>query len=74
MTIPASVTTIGDYAFQGCTYLKTITCNASEPPELQSSIVNGSKAFDGLASDYEIRVPSQYLFKYRMSAWGRYNL
>ena len=74
VTIPASVKIIGDYAFYGCTYLKTITCNASEPPELQSSIVNNSKAFDDLASNYEIRVPSRSFVKYLNSPWGKYRI
>lgn len=50
VSIPNSVTEIGDYALNGCTYLRTITCLAPTPPTVYSNTF----------SNYDVRliVPS----------------
>ncbi|MBO7137000.1 MAG: BspA family leucine-rich repeat surface protein [Bacteroidaceae bacterium] len=42
VTIPATVTSIGNNAFYGCTSLATVTCNATTPPSLDKGAFNSS--------------------------------
>ena len=37
VALPATITKIGNYAFYGCSALKTIICRAVEPPTLGSN-------------------------------------
>ena len=41
ITIPNSVTEINDYAFSDCSNLKTIICEATEPPTLGQGVFLG---------------------------------
>ena len=50
MTIPGSVTTIGDYAFQGCSSLASVTI-----PDSVTEI--GESAFEGCSSLASVTIP-----------------
>ena len=66
VTIPDSVTSIGESAFDGCYSLTSIVCNAPTPPTL------GSYAFDG-TNDCPIYVPSASVNAYKeASGWSDY--
>ena len=60
ITIPAGVTSIGDYAFNGIKELR-MYCNGATPPSV------GSTPFDYYWT--EIYVPASSLENYR-TAWG----
>ena len=59
ITIPASVETIDDYAFQYCDDLASVTVYASDPPSLGSSVFNSCNqldyiyVFSDLVDDYQ---------------------
>lgn len=59
LTIPSGVITIQDWAFDVCTYLKTVTFECSTPPEF------GSMIFDEDTSLENIYVPKSSLDAYR---------
>ena len=42
LNLPASVKTIGNYAFNSCKSLNQITCNATTPPTIQATTINTS--------------------------------
>jgi len=53
-----SVTSIGDYAFAGCTAVSSLTCNALVPPTC------GTNSFDGVPASALLKVPetSEYVY------------
>lgn len=52
VVIEASVTSIGNYAFAGCSSITSITFNESTPPEF------GESVFDGVGETITVRVPA----------------
>lgn len=64
VTIPETVTTIGDNAFNGCTGLQTITVMSPAPPAI------GTDAFAN-SGDCPISVPEDVVDQY-VSAWDEY--
>ena len=61
LVIPDGVTSIGDYAFQYCSFLTSITCEATTPPTLGSSALPYN-----LSAVY---IPNNTLSAYQQ-AWG----
>lgn len=69
ITIPEKVTFIGNGAFYGCSALKSITCNASRPPE-----IGGSQTFH-MADEITVYVPYYAVLDYQSSPyWGECNI
>ena len=67
VTIPASVTYIGYYAFQDCTKLAKIYCKGTTPPE------GGTYMFFNHASSRKIYVPSESVDAYKSAEfWSDY--
>ena len=63
--IPEGVTSIGNYAFFGCSSLTNFTCMASVPPTL------GSNAFRGMYGT--IHVPASSVEAYKAAeGWKEY--
>ena len=68
ITIPGSVTTIGDSAFRDCSNLTSVTCEPTTPPSL------GIGAFRGTSSSLEIYVECDSVVAYRTaSGWDNYS-
>ena len=66
VTLPSTLTNIGDKSFRGCSALKTVTCNATNPPTL------GTDAFDGVTLEH-IFVPSSAVNDYKAApGWSDY--
>jgi len=63
--IPSTVTSIGDYAFNGCARLVSVVCLATTPPTL------GTESFGNNASAFKIYVPSASVNTYK-TAWSDY--
>ena len=58
--LPSTLQTIGAYAFANCYYLSNITCDAVEPPTVQSN------TFNGVAKDnFVLEVPEQSIVRYQ---------
>jgi hypothetical protein len=55
--IPATVTSIGDYAFYGCTYLNSLTL--LNPSLITLTALSGTNAFNGTSTTpaFAIHVP-----------------
>jgi hypothetical protein len=69
IVLPKSVTRIGSYAFMGCSGLKSLTCEAIQPPALSSV------AFEELPKTLKIYVPKQSLERYKKaSGWKRFQI
>ena len=67
VTIPNSVTSIGQQAFAYCSTLTSVTVEATTPPTL------GSDAFSNNASGRKIYVPSESVSSYQAaSGWSTY--
>ena len=66
MTIPSSVASIGDFAFEFCSHLKSVTLESGTPPELPTS----SEAFDDEATGFVIHVPSAAAISTYQAATG----
>ena len=67
ITIPASVTYLGDSAFKGCTSLSSVYFKSPTPPSWTSASV-----FDNNATGRKIYVPIGARDAYLNSADGRY--
>jgi uncharacterized repeat protein (TIGR02543 family) len=68
VTIPVSVTAIGDFSFYYCSALATVYENASEPPTL-----GGDSVFDSDASGRTIYVPDESVTDYwEAENWSDY--
>lgn len=65
ITIPSSVTNIGDYVFGYCSSLVSVTVLATNPPEL------GEDVFANTSEDLKIYVPSGSLQLYK-DEWSEY--
>ena len=66
-TIPDSVTSIGDYAFYGCSSLVEVYCKSTTPPSA------GDYMFTGNASGRKIYVPKESVDAYKNAEyWGIY--
>ena len=66
--LPASVTSIGNYAFNGCSSLTSITIRATTPPTLDSSYAN---TFPTTSQNYTIYVPASVVNTYKTtSKWS----
>jgi len=63
ITIPASVTTIGDYAFSGCSGLTSVVSKIKEPFNLRAV------AFEGISSDCVLTVPKGKISAYNAAGW-----
>ncbi len=66
LTIPNSVTTIGDGAFYGCSGLTSIKCLASIPPSI------GDNSFQNISDTCLLTVPCGSLEAYTTSDWNTY--
>lgn len=66
ITIPSTVSVIGNGAFNGCKGLNAITCNAKIPP------ICGSGVFNGVPKDnFTVEVPEEAVAKYQTeSGWS----
>ncbi len=73
ITIPASVISIGDYAFYYCENLKSVHCKAATPPLLGDSVFDN---FDGNTEKpigCKIYVPAESVEAYKSAKnWDRY--
>jgi hypothetical protein len=75
ITIPNSVTSIGDFAFSGCTGLTSVTVLATTPPTLGNNVFNVSwpNSHLPLPNLTEIRVPASSVDAYKAAAnWSDY--
>ncbi len=66
LNLPESLQTIQSNAFSSCYYISNITCNAVEPPTIQSG------CFNGVAKDnFNVEVPAQSVKRYQAeSGWS----
>ncbi len=62
VTIPNSVTSIGSSAFEYCSSLTFLTCEATNPPELEN---NGVGVFYGVDKSIPLYVPAQSIDLYK---------
>lgn len=68
VVLPATINDIDYMAFSGCSALQSIYCAATTPPELSSG------AFDDIASDAVIYVPTTSLSQYQSATvWSTYS-
>ena len=69
VTIPSSVTSIGDYAFSGCKNLTSVYCYATSVPEL---VDYGNNQFNEVSNYIPLYVPEKSVEAYKNSfAWSR---
>ena len=67
ITIPDTVTEVGDNAFYGCYQLASITCLAATPPAL------GTYAFTSETAGFTIKVPAASVAAYKAATnWSSY--
>lgn len=67
VTIPDTVTEIGDWAFNYCDQLASITCLAATPPAL------GTDAFSSDTAGFTIKVPASSVAAYKAATnWSSY--
>ena len=68
VTIPNSVTNIGDYAFSDCSELLDVYCYAENVPSIQSNAFNGS-----YPQDATLHVPDASIDSYKATApWSSF--
>lgn len=69
LTLPATLTTAASDAFEGCTSINSITCNALTPPP----IVFEGVVYTTIAENGQITVPEEALETYKADEnWGRF--
>ena len=68
ITIPNSVTSLGDYCFEDCSGLTNIKMKTSTPP------TTGSGAFSGCSSLTTVYVPKGAKEAYNVEPWNRYEI
>lgn len=69
--LPASVTSIGNYAFYGCSSLTSITIRSTTPPTLDSSY---TYTFPSTSQSYTIYVPAESVNTYKTnSKWSTWS-
>ena len=66
VTIPNSIDSIGNYAFNNCSNLRNIISLANIPPSL------GSYCFSNIPNDATVEVPCSGLQSYMSSSWSNY--
>ncbi|WP_407405851.1 leucine-rich repeat protein [Sodaliphilus sp.] len=64
LELPASVKTIGNYAFNSCKNLYQITCNATTPPTIQATTINTSY-------DKTLKVPDESVDAYKAANYWK---
>ena len=64
LELPASVKTIGNYAFNSCKNLYQITCNATTPPTIQATTINTSY-------DKTLKVPDESVNAYKAANYWK---
>ena len=73
VTIPQSVTSIGEYAFYYCESLKSVYCKRSTPPELGTSAFDNSDNGTDKPIGCKIYVPTSSVDLYKAAEnWKRY--
>jgi hypothetical protein len=73
ITIPSTVTEIGDRAFEDCTGLKTVYCNAVTPPSWWIPGTGTPDPFSGCTGLTAIYVPNEAVNAYKSAAgWSTY--
>lgn len=63
ITLPATLTTMGDQQFSGMTILKSVTCNATTPP----SIINDITTTYTIPANCVLKVPAAALEAYKVA-------
>ena len=59
MHLPSTLTSIGNYAFQSCDALRTITCDAVSAPALGTDAFKGLASWDAIGLNCQVIVPSE---------------
>lgn len=73
ITIPSTVTEMGDRAFEDCTGLKTVYCNAVTPPSWWIPGTGTPDPFEGCTGLTAIYVPKEAVNAYKSAAgWSTY--
>ena len=67
VTLPNSVTSIGDYAFSGCSSIADIYCYATTPP-----VCYDNDTFYGISKLCNIHVPAGTIPNYQVATGWRY--
>ena len=57
VSLPTTLTTIGDYAFNSCDALATITSYATTAPALGTDALKGKASWDAIAANCVLKVP-----------------
>lgn len=79
VTLPKSLTTIGDYAFTSCDALETITSYATTAPTLGADALKGKADWDVIAKNCVLKVPDGCVANYaaytfdNTKAWSYYD-
>jgi uncharacterized repeat protein (TIGR02543 family) len=67
ITLPEVLISMENFVFAGCTYLTLVTCLATTPPDL------GTSVFAGTASTLQIKVPASSVDDYKTATnWSSY--
>ena len=68
VTIPASVTSIGESAFGDCSSLSSVTSLAETPADISSY----NNVFNNIVASPELIIPSGYKTNYDTNGWSSY--